>query len=605
MEHRAEDIEVKSRPSKYGLDSTDLLSGERKALWIDDIAAGLLDGAVKRPVSAITQSFGKEIKPSSEAEKSSAHKVGEIAGTVVPFIGVALATRGASSKLFGAAEPGLARLMAEQASAGLILGSALTPTDLKPGQNLLTARLHQGATDMAVFASMAGTNKYLTGKLGEANGTIAHVTQRLVVGAGAGSAAGFVDAELRSGFTASRNEVLTSMAGFALLGTAFEGGSMGLRALISRPSVNTGDSLKSQLAELNPRVKNGSITELLASDPQVTVISSPAGWYDKLVKAIRTAPEGQTIAVTEEKWAKEAALMLRSLKRPDVTIVLDKTAKAPTAAQAVPQEASRAGKADAASTAEVSTKDMPSWELSKWIRAEAERTGLKAEDAVVEALKRNRVVMIGEYHVAGSSHNEWGSQYLMPRLKGKATHLAIEEGSDLKLFKEGKLIFENLPDKHQHREYAELLRAANANGLKISQVDVPEGLSRSMLERNKYMDKQIAEILKDPEAKVVFWVGNQHLKTVDSGDGPQVVSLLRNRNIPTATFYGQHDNFWREEPMRRIFTPSIPLAVPTAESPYLRSMSHLHPDQPGHAVHKFREYDYVLMQPEKRAPHYD
>ena len=574
----------------------DLLKLEAKSNLVADLSSGVYDGAISRPIRAISQMVGAESKSGPSGEKqfadnqntnktSAAHRVGEIAGSVLPFIAVSTVTKAGSVKLLGAHTAGTSslRIGAEQGVAGLAMGALLTPSDLKSGESLFSARLKQGGTDFAVFASMGGSNRYLSTHSTEASGTLAKLGQRLAIGAGSGALGGFVDAELRSGFKANSIELATSVLGYAAFGALMEGGNVLGKAAIERMSqVPKVEGLSRQTA-----------VDMLASDPKTTVISSPAGLYDKLDAAIRKAPKDHTIVVAEQKWANEAQGILKSAKRSDITIVVDKPST--PAVQA----------ASAVESKTLNVKEMSRGDLAQHLREEAAKYGVKAEDAIIEALKRDRVVMIGEYHVPGSAHNEWGAE-LMPKLKGKATHLALENGVDSKLFDGQKVIFENLPPRHQHHEYASLLNSAKRSGLEVSPVDVPENASRQMLFRNQHMADQITKILEDPKARVLFWVGNQHLRTAPKlEDGPQVVSMLRDRGVSVSTFYGQHDNFWREEPVRHLFTPRSPIAVPTKDAPVLRNMNWLHPDQEGHSLHKFSEMDFVLMHPEKRSPHFD
>lgn len=560
-----------------------LLNVEKAPNLVGDFAYGVYDGAIKRPLTALQQVRGVAVSQPAY-DKSSAQTVGEIAGTALPFIAVSALTSKGSSLLLGeASQKNVLRAATEQGVAGFVLGSVLTPSELKVDQSLLESRLRQGFHDSAIFATMGGTATALGKNMTELNSFGSKLGQRLVIGGGSGAAAGFVDAELRTGGKANWTDLAVSMSGYALLGAAFEGGGLALQSL-AKPK----------------QTLRGSMTELMASDPSTPVISNFAGWYDNLKKAIRTAEPNQTILVTQEKWAQEGAALIKSMRRPDVKVVFDEHAMA----SALPKSDSRVAKAPA--KAEANPADLPSWELSKYLRQEAEKHGKDAADVIVAELKKNRVVMIGEYHVSGSAHNEWGADVLMPRLKGKATHFALEEGADVKLFKiDGKVDFDALPRHHQHREYASMLQAAKNNGLKVSQIDVPEGHSRELIDRNRFMTDELMKILSDKDAKVVFWVGNKHLQLKDSGDGPQAVQMLRDRGVKVSTFYGQHDNFWREEPMRRLFTPSVPLAVPTKDAPVLSSLNWLHADQHGHKIHKFSEFDFVLMHPEKRAYHFD
>lgn len=596
------------------------------------LLAGLTDGAINRPIEAVKQVLNageqneskRDSKVASAANgsepESASHKLGTIIGTLAPFVGLSLLTRGASSRLFGAESPSALRLMGEQAASGFLLGSLLTPSEIQAGQNMLSSRLSQGGIMAATFATMSGSASLLNRALPEAaSASIMPVlTRRIAIGALSGVAGGIVDAEGKSGFNASGSELLTSSLGYAAFGTVAEAaGTIAGRSLLHDNQFararSAGPALEANLSPAN------NAAQALAADTNTTIISSHGGWYDKLSSAIRKAPPEHTIIVSDPAWLKEANQLLKESRRNDIKVLLG-TAAESRATTTSESRATTTSESRAATTSDTIARTAePPPQENKWeirsrlverIKQEVQSSGLDPGDAIAAALRRGRAVMVGEYHVPDSPNRLLGAK-IMPQLKETGlTHLAIEQSSDSagKIFDaNGKVNRDVLAPLLQHHEFYSLLEAAKKEGIEVVPVDAAENASRDLASRNVAMDENIANILDaDPANKVLYWVGNKHLQTIEEpGEGLQVAQLLRNRNLAVTTFYGRHDNFWREEPLRNLYSPNRPVAIPTANAPTLSSLNWLHPDQSGHALHHFGEFDYLLMYPEQVAAHFD
>ncbi len=593
--HPAETESSQLSLSFLQLATTDLLINPTSDQGARGLISGIYDGAINEPIAAVKQIFDSGTDPHGHLPESSAHSAGKIVGSIVPFVGLSLLTRKVSGGIFErGANPTIARIMSEQAAAGFMLGSLLTSSQLKPGESLLSARLSQGGVNAATFASMTGAGAALERKLPQfGQSAMAAGGRRISIAALAGASGGVVDAELSSGFKASAEDLAVSALGYAAFGTLMESGSLFARSLM-KPRINGERTHGSDSLEK-------SALFYLAADPKTTIISSPAGWYDRLSSAVYKGASGQTIIVTEKNWYQEAQKLAKEAKRPDLNIVFDKNAA---------KEAALKGRGADSKPANSGFED----DLSKrarlrtLIEEEFAKNGEAPATALANALRKNRVLLVGEYHVQDSAHRELGAE-LMPQLKKAGlTHLAIEHSKDFKgkiFTADGRLDTASLPELLQHREFYRLLESARKAGVEVVPVDAPYSGRRDLIFRNQTMDSEIAGILKKQENKVLFWVGNQHLRMLDSGDGPQVAALLKQRGLSVSTFYGQHDNFWREEPLRQFFNPTRAVAVPTDKSPALSSMNWLHTDMPGHNVHRFSEFDYVLSHPHQRPSHWD
>ncbi len=214
------------------LHASSLLAQDESA--IGGFCSGILDGAINQPLAAIKQICAngktKENLPSLDINnENSSHKVGEIIGSFVPFAIVGEITKGASNRLLGeAANPSLCRIMGEHASTGFIMGSVLNTSKLKPGESLLSARLNQGACSAITFASMSGSASMLESSLPKAKTLGLLAARSLGIAGTSGAIGGAIDAELKTGFKAKKEEVLNSAVGFAGFGILMEAGGLAL-----------------------------------------------------------------------------------------------------------------------------------------------------------------------------------------------------------------------------------------------------------------------------------------------------------------------------------------------------------------------------------------
>ena len=663
-ENRDSDVDASakrlSRDSFAGHSKSDLLNVDTRTP-LDQFVGGLYDGAIAKPIQAVKQITSGRTDPESSrvAESSgqpSTHAItkesgystaGQSVGSLVPFVALATVTKGAGNQIFGNLEQQtLTRVVGEQAVAGFALGALLTPSELKPGESLLESRLKTGAKDATVFASMSLTNgllsKVVPGALpsAEINNRVASlVARRMGTGAASGAVGGFLDAEIKTGGTASGTELLTSMAGYAAFGSLMEGGNvLAKRYLAGAPRTepfNSGSESRNISDSTQPRSGDFQLTaaRLATQDSNTVVIDSFGGWYDKLMKAVRTATPGQTIIVSEEAWLKEGQLMLRRANRTDVNLIMAKpvgdAAILPVQTAQATYDGNVHSKIMSSDTATVSSTFMDKRALAKAIEREVLKSGLEPGQALVEALKRNRVLMIGEYHTPDNPHRDLGAQLMATLKKNGATHLAIEHSATHKgkiFTPEGEIRTEQFTTFMNQWEYHRLLQNARKSGMQVVPVDSKESAlapilaklepelksmdipaqnaartAATLTKRNVDMADNISSILaNDPQAKVVFWVGNYHLNTTPMpGEGPQVAQILRDRKVPVATFASQHDGYWTSEPMRDIYTPPQAFAVPMKEAPVLGKQTMQNKNEAGADRLFFDQYDFLIMYPKK------
>lgn len=180
------------------------------------------------------------------------------------------------------------------------------------------------------------------------------------------------------------------------------------------------------------------------------------------------------------------------------------------------------------------------------LKAELTKIGRDPKDAIMDAVKNNRVVGLGETHSAVNGLREDGRALIPEFVKNGVTHMAVEIDKSLqpKLdeFLAGKITREEFKESFSpgsakidtQDSWFDMLKEAHKAGLKIVAVDdvPPEAKTKPNAElnddvrdhRDKKMAENVSAILKsDAKAKAVFWVGSDHLGTGKSKTAGQLL----------------------------------------------------------------------------------
>lgn len=199
-----------------------LLPSRSKTEDAVDLVNGFADGAIFRPSRAVQQMLGVADDDLTAAKQatSKSHRTGQVIGSFVPFVGMVGITRGASAEFFGQCySPSVGRMLTEQATAGFLTGSLLVPSELKPEDNLFSARLKQGTLSAWTFASMTGISATLDHELPQANpDLIQHIARRVTITFLSGTVGSFVDVNGKTNFGASAQDTLTSTINYGVFG---------------------------------------------------------------------------------------------------------------------------------------------------------------------------------------------------------------------------------------------------------------------------------------------------------------------------------------------------------------------------------------------------
>ncbi len=196
-----------------------------------DFGKELIHSAFVNPYNAVVQIADKatganisqiEMKGADNKESIGA-KAGALAGFVVDFAALSIATKGATKPLLASMGVGESSVLASASTMGLtggLYGGIFTPTE--NGQDLLTSRLKQAGVQAGTFAAMG----LATGALGgaEFEGSLG---RRIGVNAAGGAVGGATNAVLNERLIndrwASGKEIAQQAGTFALFGAAFAG----------------------------------------------------------------------------------------------------------------------------------------------------------------------------------------------------------------------------------------------------------------------------------------------------------------------------------------------------------------------------------------------
>lgn len=173
------------------------------------------------------------------------------------------------------------------------------------------------------------------------------------------------------------------------------------------------------------------------------------------------------------------------------------------------------------------------------------KDGSSPEDALLEAVKKNRVVGIGDNHGPLTPQLAFLADE-MPKLKeAGVTHLAVEIPTayqnriDSWTADDKEFLRNRLKDKSS---LINVMEQAKAQGIQVTAIDDMYGNNGQQLAgRDRTMAKNIMGLLADPAHKVAAVLGAEHLQDGFRQDsfGPSTVDILRRKNIAIPTFYPQ------------------------------------------------------------------
>jgi uncharacterized protein YeaO (DUF488 family) len=256
-------------------------------------------------------------------------------------------------------------------------------------------------------------------------------------------------------------------------------------------------------------------------------------------------------------------------------------------------------------------KMMPSEQLARfreWEKGDQERLraenkpftdeiaahGKDAPTALADAVRQNRVVMIGETHEEENPHRAFGATIMQGLKDAGATHLAVELTPDeLREFTEtGDMA--KLPPGLRTQSYVDMLKAARTAELQLVPINLGDD-SGGFQARDDHMAAEISKVLDaNRNNKVVAWVGNLHAADTTAGAHQSTADLLRPKySVATVLdqFHGTLD------PLPHISKDVIngPTVIRTADAPNISKLEFL---RTGNDIQeRYGLWDMVLIHP--------
>lgn len=179
------------------------------------------------------------------------------------------------------------------------------------------------------------------------------------------------------------------------------------------------------------------------------------------------------------------------------------------------------------------------------IKEQISRAAQDPEQAVLKAVKNNRVLAFGDIHGPLGPHMAFFAGE-MPKLRQNGiTDLAVEIPQAFQAHvdhwtaADQSFLRDRLKDKSS---IINVIDAAKKAGIKVDCVDeMYYGDGEKLASRDRTMAKNISGILNDPSAKVAYFAGAEHLQNGYRQDsfGPSAVDWLRQKQISVATFLQQ------------------------------------------------------------------
>ncbi len=257
------------------------------------------------------------------------------------------------------------------------------------------------------------------------------------------------------------------------------------------------------------------------------------------------------------------------------------------------------------------------------VRSEIKAYGTNPTDWLVSAMKKNRVLAIGDDHRGDEMHLELGKQLMQGLKAAGATHLAVELPSNHQVILDrfaqtGNIDLALLEDSRGTNEYLtssgflerenmrDLMKSAVDAGLKLVAVDDADSINVGVYNaifgtgRDRAMAAHIAHILDEsPKNKVVYWAGSMHAQvSVDQRDHDRASQLLRFQDFKVSSVLPKEKNEGDSNPFYKIADEvKVPTLVPMSKAKSLGKLPELKSIYPG--VQNFDAWDAVIIYPQK------
>lgn len=178
------------------------------------------------------------------------------------------------------------------------------------------------------------------------------------------------------------------------------------------------------------------------------------------------------------------------------------------------------------------------------MRTQIAAAGRVPDNALLSAVRNNRVVGVGDVHGALAPQLHFATKNMQLLKDAGITHLAVELPTQFN----ARLDSWNAMDKEwvrsRHKDHSglvDMIDAAKSAGIKV--VGLDEGYqdnAQMMASRDRTMSKAVGEVLKDESAKVLMFVGAEHLQSGNaSAWGQSAADILKKKQVSVVTFFPQ------------------------------------------------------------------
>ncbi|MFA6212782.1 MAG: hypothetical protein WCT03_08405 [Candidatus Obscuribacterales bacterium] len=232
---------------------------------------------------------------------------------------------------------------------------------------------------------------------------------------------------------------------------------------------------------------------------------------------------------------------------------------------------------------------------------EINKAGEDPTKHVSDAMRNNRVLMIGEQHSLDGPMHKFGAGAMKDLRAAGATHLAVEipQGQLDKYNKSRDL--KDLPEAYQTSDFAKMMDNARTSGMKVVGIDNGTGDTdgKAAQERDNFMAKQIKQILdSDKNNKVVYWSGMMHGADTTSGAYRSTADILRNQKVAISTTMEQSSATPTDDLTYYAKHLEKPTAISTKKTPLIAGTEV--PRLGNDVQERYGMWDSVLIFPPKR-----
>ncbi|MFA7340233.1 MAG: hypothetical protein WC028_25860 [Candidatus Obscuribacterales bacterium] len=232
---------------------------------------------------------------------------------------------------------------------------------------------------------------------------------------------------------------------------------------------------------------------------------------------------------------------------------------------------------------------------------EINKAGEEPTKHLSDAMRKSRVLMIGEQHSLDGPMHKFGAEAMKDLRAAGATHLAVEiPQSQLDKYNKSRDL-KDLPEAYRTNDFGKMMDNARGSGMKVVGIDNGTGDvdAKAAQERDNFMAKQIKQILdSDKNNKVVYWSGMLHGTDTTSGAYRSTADILRSQKVAITTTMEQSAATPTDDLTYYAKHLDKPTAISTKKTPLIAGTEV--PRLGNDVQERYGMWDSVLIFPPKR-----